>query len=108
MKLSITCDEFKPFNRNSLRGFAIIRIDEIRMTIRDVAIHQKGDARWAQLPSKPMIDKNGAALRDNSTGKIQYVPIMEFDGRDVRDAFSQAVVAAILKREPRAFEDAAA
>jgi hypothetical protein len=109
-KLTVTCETFRPFVRNTLRGFAEIVIAELRLTIRDVAIHQKGDARWAQLPAKPQI-RDGVLVKDPGTGKIQYVNIMEFDARAVQDAFSRAVVQAVLERQPEAFlldgEDAA-
>ncbi len=103
-RLTVTCEEFKPLLRNTLCGFATIRIAEMRMAIRDVAIHQKGAARWAQLPAKPQIDKDGVALRDKTTGKIAYSPIIELDDRATRDAFSQAVIAAVLEFDPGAFE----
>jgi hypothetical protein len=74
----------------------------MRLTIRDVAIHQKGDARWAQLPAKPQI-KDGALVKD-ATGKVQYIHIMDFDSREVRDAFSRAVVQAVLERQSEAFD----
>jgi hypothetical protein len=78
------------------------------MVIYDVAIHAKGDARWAQLPAKPQVGKDGIALRDKATGKINYSTVIELDDRATRDAFSAAVVAAVLKREPSVFEGAAA
>jgi hypothetical protein len=106
-KLTITCESFRPLVRNTLRGFAEITIAEMRLTIRDVVVHQRGEARWAQLPAKPQV-KDGALVKD-ATGKVQYVHIMDFDSRAVRDAFSRAVVRAVLERAPDAFdgEDAA-
>jgi hypothetical protein len=101
-KLTVTCEGFHPLVRNTLRGFAEISIPEMRLKIRDVAIHQKGEARWAQLPAKPQV-KDGALVKDPGTGKIQYVPIMEFDSRAVRDAFSRVVIDAVLERAPDAF-----
>jgi len=95
-KLSISCHDFKPFQRNTLRGFVSIRIAELRLDIKDIAIHAKGDSRWAALPAKPMVDKNG---------KIQYSNIFEFTDRGTRNAFSNAVVAAVLDRFPNAFAD---
>jgi len=103
-KLTVTCREFKPLRRNTLVGFAQIRIAELRLDIKDIAVHQKGDSRWAQLPAKPMIDRNGAVIRDSTTGKIQYAPILEFTDRATRDAFSHAVVSALLELVPDAFE----
>lgn len=101
-KLTVSCETFHPMVRNTLRGFAEITIAQMRLTIRDVAIHQKGESRWAALPAKPQI-RDGALVKDPGTGKIQYTPIMDFDGREVRDAFSRAVVQAVLERAPEAF-----
>ena len=45
MKTTITCTEWRPLVRNTLRGFAQIEIWELRMKIHDVAVHEKGDRR---------------------------------------------------------------
>jgi hypothetical protein len=101
-KLTVTCNGFRPLVRNTLRGFASITIADMRLTIHDIAIHEKGDARWAQLPAKAQI-KDGELVHDRD-GKIQYWPVMEFDSRAVRDAFSAAVVRALLEFAPAAFD----
>ena len=54
------------------------------------------------MPAKPQI-RDGALVKDPSSGKIAYTAVMEFDGREVRDAFSRAVVQAVLERAPEAF-----
>lgn len=103
-KLTVTCTSFKPLHRNTLVGFASIHIAELRLTIHDVAVHQhEGGARWAQLPSKPILDRNGVAKR-NAQGKIEYCRLFDFDSRAVSDAFSNAVINALLQFEPRAFD----
>jgi hypothetical protein len=102
-KLTVTCESFRPLVRNTLRGFAEITIAELRLKVRDIAIHEKGEARWAQLPSKAQI-KDGALVKD-VTGKVQYIHVMDFDSREVRDAFSRAVVQAVLERQPEAFDE---
>jgi hypothetical protein len=100
----LTCRDFKPLVRNTLRRFVTIRVNEMRLEIRDVAIHQKNESNWAQLPAKPMIDRDGVVLRDRETGKITYATIFEFTDRATRDAFSHAVVDALLRAFPDAFE----
>jgi hypothetical protein len=102
-KLTVICEDFRPLVRNTLRGFAVIVIAELRLRIRDVAVHEKGESRWAQLPSKPQV-KDGALVKDPDTGKVQYVHIMEFDGRAVRDAFSRVCIDALLEFAPGAFD----
>jgi hypothetical protein len=106
MKMHLTCQSFHRMQRNTLKGFADITVGEMQLTIKDVAIHEKNNSRWAALPSKPML-KDGAALKDD-TGKIKYSPILQFGGRDVADAFSAAAIRAVLDHSPDAFDAAAA
>jgi hypothetical protein len=100
-KMTLVCKNFRPFEKNTLRGFAEIHIKDIALVVKDVAVHTKNTSRWAALPAKPML-KDGALLKD-ADGKGQYVPLMEFTSREARDAFSEAVIAAVLKHTPTAF-----
>lgn len=102
MANSIECEEFKPFAKNTLRGFATIKIPNIQLRIKDVAIHTKGESQWAAMPAKPQV-KDGRVVTD-ATGKAQYVNVLEFTDRRTGDAFSRAVIAAVLERNPKALE----
>ena len=104
MKHTIVCTDFRPYRRNTLRGFATIRIAELKLTVHDVAIHQKAASRWAQPPAKPQIGKDGTAVKDH-TGKIQYVTILELDDRETRDAFSHECIGAVLTVAPHALAE---
>src|SRR5215831_6674312 len=86
-KLTVRCRGFKPLIRNTLRGFAEINIAEMKLTIRDVAVHTKGTRCWAQLPAKPQV-KVFFFIDTATTEKIAYIPLMHFDTRAVSDAFS--------------------
>ncbi len=101
MALTIECEEFKPFLKNTLRGFATIKIAEMRLRIKDVAVHVKNGSRWAAMPAKPQI-KDGAVV--TKEGKAQYQNILEFADRPTSDAFSEAVINAVLRANPRALE----
>jgi hypothetical protein len=98
MKHAITCVAFRRFDKNTLIGFASIRIEEIRLIIHDVALHHKGGGRWAQLPAKPLV-RDGVHVVDDD-GKAQYATLLEFSDMATRDAFSHAVWAAVLARHP--------
>jgi hypothetical protein len=104
MKTTIVCDDWRALRRNTLLGFAAVTIQELRLTIKDIAVHEKNNRRWAQLPARPQV-KDGKAITDPDTGKVQYFPLLAFTDRAVADAFSNAVVTAILKHEPRAFDE---
>ena len=100
MKHQIDCTAFKPLRKGSLIGFCDITIRELRLTIHDVTLHQKGGSRWASPPGRPWI-KDGAVVTD-ANGKIQYAPVLEFEGRAVRDAFSEACWRAVVAFAPEA------
>ena len=91
--MKIICKKFSSFERNTLRGFAEINFADLGMTIRDVAVHTKNGATWAQPPAKPQI-KDGAVVKDDA-GKIQYSAIVEFGSREAQDKFSAAVIEAV-------------
>jgi hypothetical protein len=105
-KLTIKGKAFRPLKRNTLCGFATITITELKLTIRDVAVHEKNGKRWAQLPAKPQI-KEGMLIKDTTTNKILYATILEFDCRAVADAFSAAVFGAVVEHSPNAFAEGA-
>jgi hypothetical protein len=101
-KLDIDVIEFKPFCSGTLRGWVDIRIRQMRMVIRAIAIHEKDGRRWAQAPSKPMI--KGDTVLKGTDGKPRYSVIIEFTDRKTAKGFSDAVVAAALRFEPTAFD----
>ena len=93
-KLTVRCVDFKPVQRKTLLGFATVYVAEMRMQIADVAIHERDGRRWAQLPSKPILDANREVKRDDA-GKPVYVPVFKFDSKEVERAFSRAVIRAV-------------
>ena len=105
-KLTVRCLAWRPRRRNTLRGFAVVKIEEMRLAVREVAVHTQNGKAWAQLPSQPWI-KNGSLVAGDD-GKTKYSPLFEFDSDKVRAAFSDAVIRAVLTYDPRAIEDALA
>jgi hypothetical protein len=51
MPLEVT--KFRLFEKNTLRGFATVRLTGVNLEIRDITIHEKNGNRWVSLPSKP-------------------------------------------------------
>jgi hypothetical protein len=98
MKHSIDCIDFKPLRRGTLVGFADIVVRELKLTIRDVALHRKGESRWISPPGRPWI-KDGAVVVGED-GKIQYSQILEFANKGTRDAFGQVVWRAVEAFDP--------
>lgn len=92
--------DFRPLNRNTLRGFATVLIAP-GLVIKDIAVHTKNNRSWAQLPSKPLI-ADGLVKKDDA-GKPVYVPILEWENRDLSERFSAAVVKAVEAKHPDTF-----
>jgi hypothetical protein len=103
-KLTVVCQDWKPLKRNTLLGFARIHVVEMDLVVHDVAVHESHGKRWAQLPSRPWVKGNEVVTDDN--GKIQYSPLLECPRKEVRDAFSQRVIEAVLAAYPNALASA--
>jgi hypothetical protein len=93
VKHTIDCLAFKPLSKNTLRGFAKIRVRELHLVVNDVTLHEKGGNRWAGLPGRPQV-RDGAVVTDDN-GKTAYAPVLEFESRAASDAFSDAVWRAV-------------
>jgi hypothetical protein len=93
---------FKPVRRNSLRGFCGIRLPS-QLIVNDIVVGEANGRQWALLPSKPMVDRDGNLLREDS-GKIRYAPVVEWSSPALRDEFSKRVVALVRARYPDAFD----
>lgn len=94
--------DWRPMRRNSLLGFAQIQLGALK--IKDVTININTGRKWAGLPSKPMIDRDGNAMR-NDQGKVRYVPLLEWDNKATGDRFSESVIAALEEKHPGATDE---
>ena len=97
----ISCIGFAPVNGpNTLRGFGDLHILGWHFRILGCPAHAGNDRRWVGLPGKPMTDREGVPLRDESTGKIRYVSFAAFDDKDLLHRFSDAACAALDAYQP--------
>lgn len=101
MSTSIQIRDWRPMRRGSLLGFAKIELPS-GMILADVTILAGDRGPWASPPSKPMIDRDGAAMKDGN-GKVRYSPLVEFTSKDVRERFSAAVIDGLRAAHPKAF-----
>lgn len=99
----LRCVGFKPVCRGSLRGFASIAFVDLRMTIHGIGIHVQNGSSWAQAPVQAWI-KDGNAVKDDR-GKVVYSPpLLEFGSAEVRRAWSDRVVRAVVDFDPHALD----
>lgn len=101
----IVIEEFTAVVRNSLVGFARVRMPS-GVILHDVGIYKKdlkkdGKA-WATPGGKPILGRDGTQMRGRD-GKALWVPVVSFATKEGRDKFSAVVVAAIEAAHPEAF-----
>ncbi len=101
-QLHVECTHWRPFEQNTLKGFADFYISAISLSVKDCAVHERGGQAWVQLPAKPRLDKDRNLVRDPHTGKIEYTKILSFEDRQHADTFREEAIAALMKREPDA------
>lgn len=94
--------DFKPVVKNTLRGFATVKLPS-GMIFAEVSVHISNGRPWASPPSRPMIDRDGRAMRDES-GKVRYQPVISFANKETRNRWSDAVIAALRAARPDAIE----
>jgi hypothetical protein len=93
-------ESFTPMAKNTLLGFATVRVPS-GLLFHDVAIHRQNGSAWASPASKPMTDRNGGVMRDGE-GRVRYTPVVSFSNKTVRTRWSNAVVAALEEQRPEA------
>jgi hypothetical protein len=81
--------------KNSLRGFVVLELSPSGLILNDCALHERAGKRWVSLPSKPQIDAEGRQRKDSNTGKPLWSPVVEIHGKDQRERFQRAALAAV-------------
>lgn len=100
---AVTISDWKPRQSGSLRGFCTAHLPS-DMILHEVAVHQRNGSWWASPASKPMLSKDGTALRDDA-GKVRYSPVVSFDSKQTRDRLSRAVLDALRRAHPEVFAE---
>jgi len=90
--------EFRSMAKGALIGFVKVELPS-GMVLAGVAIMAAERGPWASPPAKPMIGRDGAAMRD-AKGKARYAPIVEFRTKELRDRFSSGVIEALRASHP--------
>ena len=93
---------FKVINKSNLVGFAEILMPS-GIGFVDVTIMRKESHYWAMPPAKPLL-VNGAHKIDPYTNKPIYAQIIKFSTKELKQKWSDAVIAALKMSYPEVFE----
>lgn len=94
---------WRPVAKGALRGFATAALSSIRLKLVDCPVYMSNGKTWVALPSKPVLDRHGKQ-KTGANGKPAYVAVLEWQSRELSDAFSKAVIAAIRQKYPDALD----
>jgi hypothetical protein len=93
----IRCVRFRPYEKNTLRGFVDLELSRVGIVIRDCTWHAKDGKEWISFPARPY-EKDGTTA---------WSPIVEFaeGAEEARAQFQQQALegihaAAQQSREP--------
>lgn len=99
-RMPVVLLDWRHMPKGALRGFAKVRIGKA-LVINDVTILASHGRRWAGMPGKPQINRDGVVLKDDK-GKVRYSPVVEWADKASADAFSESVIAAVEAAHPGA------
>jgi hypothetical protein len=94
------CTDWRPLRKGTLRGFAEVQFWTGAIW-GGIGLHQAGDRVWASPPARPMVDSNGAVLRDEK-GKVRYFQIIRFANHACQRQWSELVTRTVLDAYPDA------
>jgi len=101
----VVIEDFKRVTKNTLRGFARAKFPS-GMVMAEIAVHVAADGTaWASPPSRPMLDRDGATMRD-AAGKPRWQPLISFTSGRVRAEWSRQIVDALHQQHPDALDAA--
>jgi hypothetical protein len=84
-RLEIKVSDWKPFEKNTLKGILTVTVPAIGLSIRDCMYHVKGESRWIGFPGK----------RYENNGIAGYTNFVEFNSKQAHYAFQEAALAAL-------------
>jgi hypothetical protein len=104
--IAFSVGEFRPLRRNSLLGFLAGRLDldnGLAFELADLAVHARDGHYWIGWPAKPLIDRDGQVLRDESSGKARYSPpLIRPADRNIAAKVEGAILDALRRAQPEA------
>lgn len=99
----VIIEEFKPIRKNSLLGFAKVRMPS-GLIFNDCPVCTTNGKVWASPASKPAMTSAGTQLI-GANGKPVWQHIVDFASKELRGKWSDAVIAALRQSHPQVFEE---
>jgi hypothetical protein len=91
--MRVEIEDFRPFAKNTLKGFVTVALPEVGLRIKECLWHEKNGRQWIGFPARSYKSRDGRDV---------WVNLIEFlEGFD-RNSFQDTVMAAIKRKFPNA------
>lgn len=87
--MNLEISKFREVNKSTLQGFLSVKINDLGLEVRDIALHRKNGSEWLQMPSRPYID---------SAGNKKYAFILDWFNAQDKTQFETKVFG-LLRRD---------
>lgn len=95
--MPLIASNYRPVQKNTLKGFVDITFPETGIIVKECSWHEGNGREWVSFPGKPQLNRDGTHRKDESTGKPLYTNVIEFADKTKRDGFNSAAIKAIYK-----------
>jgi hypothetical protein len=84
----IQCIRFRPYAKNTLKGFADLELTRVGLILRDCCWHQKNGHEWIAFPARSYTDQDG---------NTRWSPLIEFaeGAKEAREQFQKQAIDAV-------------
>ena len=96
--MNVSLLDWRPFRKNSLLGFAKIRLGALKMS--DITVHANHGRRWAGATSSADPRHGRQSAQTDERGNAKYAPILEWSQSRYRRSFLGSRIAAIAREHP--------
>ncbi len=100
--MNIRLRSFDLVIRKHVLGYANVEIEDLGMVIHGVCLRTRDGAAYALPPGSLKLDADGQPRRHPDTGAPVYYPTVSFLDKEDFNAFSSAVVEAVMEASPEA------
>jgi hypothetical protein len=83
--LAVTCEAWRAFAKNTLRGFTTIVIQPLGLRVKDCTLHTKAGSSWLSFPARSY----------EKEGEMVWASFLEFPSPEARRRFQCLAVAAV-------------
>jgi hypothetical protein len=79
--------------------------DGVVLELMDITVHRRDGRAWISWPARPLLHRDGHALRDEN-GRARYsAPLVRPADRAVAARIEGAVLAAVRRAHPEVFDE---